>query len=214
MYECDYCGRVLKNAYETCPGCGAVKFSKTKDSGPMKITKVPEGGYKLKKKNLKKDSFVWKFLLIFGIFWILITSSSALIFLIVDSSIMNDTGESFFGIFPLLFDIPFLLVGIGIIIAAISSYRHYKEKLNKIDKLAHVGVLIKNLPYEVKPSGTVINGVPIYCLVVEYKFDNGTTIPLRSEAKYDGRLAREDGTVDLLIDPNDTSNYFIDFEIY
>lgn len=47
-----------------------------------------------------------------------------------------------------------------------------------------------------------------------YELDNGTKIPLTSEGKYDGRLSREDGTVDLLINPTDHTNYFIDFEIY
>lgn len=81
-------------------------------------------------------------------------------------------------------------------------------------KLAETGTLIKNLPYKVKPTGTVINGNSIYCIEVIYELKNGTKIPFRSEGKYDGQLSRGDGTVDLLIDPNDHSNYFIDFEIY
>ena len=42
----------------------------------------------------------------------------------------------------------------------------------------------------------------------------GKTLSLVSESKYLTTLGREDGLVDLLIDPDDYSNYFIDFEIY
>lgn len=49
---------------------------------------------------------------------------------------------------------------------------------------------------------------------VEYENASGQIIPLKSEAKYNNVLSDKDGTVDLLIDPNDYSNFFIDIEIY
>jgi hypothetical protein len=44
--------------------------------------------------------------------------------------------------------------------------------------------------------------------------EKGKTKCFESEPKYLTALGRDDGTVDLLLDPNDYNNYFIDFEIY
>ena len=70
------------------------------------------------------------------------------------------------------------------------------------------------MPYQLVSSGTVINGKPIYCMQVEYENASGEKIPLQSEAKYNNKLSDKDGTADLLIDPDDYSNYYIDVEIY
>ena len=45
MYECDYCGRKLKNHYEVCPGCGSNKFTQKAYMGEIVIKTPPEGGY-------------------------------------------------------------------------------------------------------------------------------------------------------------------------
>ena len=70
------------------------------------------------------------------------------------------------------------------------------------------------MPYELVSSGAIINGQPIYCIQVEYENASGQKIPLKSESKYDNKISNKNGTADLLIDPNDYSNYFIDIEIY
>ena len=55
--------------------------------------------------------------------------------------------------------------------------------------------------------------MPVYCIKVLYD-NNGTEVPFVSNPKYSGKLGDIDGTADLLVDPNDFSNYYIDFEIY
>ena len=94
------------------------------------------------------------------------------------------------------------------------QFKSVNNQTKKLKKLSTTGVLIKNLDYKVVSSGTVINGQDIKCIEVIYKPKEDVEIPLRSEAKFDGKLSRKDGTVDLLIDPNDHSNYYIATEIY
>lgn len=100
------------------------------------------------------------------------------------------------------------------ILFAKSSKNKVEDNIKRLQKLAIEGVLVKNMPYKLVKSGTVINGNPIYCMQVEYENASGQIIPLKSEAKYNNVLSDKDGTVDLLIDPNDYSNFFIDIEIY
>lgn len=115
---------------------------------------------------------------------------------------------------PLLFDLPFLFISILLIGIAIFTKKKHKELLNKIDYLRFHGTLIKGLEYKVKNSNVEVNGNNIPILVVTYENKAGKTMSLESEPKYNGILNNEDGTVDLLIDENDYSNYYIDFEIY
>lgn len=214
MYKCKYCGRFLKESYNNCPGCGSNKFEKIRNFGTTKITKVPEGGYKINLNNYKKDNIAGIILIVMGIIFLSASGITMFVFGFV-SSFFNNSTESFnFNFIPLLIDIPFFIVGFVILKFGLNLNKKHKEKIKKVKELSHKGILIKNLNYNVKPSGTIINGQPIYCIEVIYENDNGTKIPLTSEGKFDGRLSRNDGTVDLLIDPNDISNYFIDFEIY
>ena len=214
MYQCKYCGRYLKEAYNNCPGCGSNKFDKIRNFGTTKITKVPEGGYKINLDNYKKDNFAGILIIVVGIVFLSVSIFSLLSFGATSAIFNREIGFGFFGFFPFLINIPFVLIGFFILKAGINLNKKHKEKLKKIEQLAHNGILIKNLNYTVKPTGTILNGQPIYCIEVIYENERGSKIPLVSEGKYDGRLSRGDGTVDLLVDPNDTSNYFIDFEIY
>ena len=85
--------------------------------------------------------------------------------------------------------------------------------LERVKYLSEKGMLIKNIPYEIVPSNVYINGNPVCCLKIIYKSATGTEIPLISDQKFNGIYPDKDGTCDLLIDSNDYSNYFIDFEI-
>ena len=71
----------------------------------------------------------------------------------------------------------------------------------------------KGLPYKLEPTGTIVNGVRIMQIVVDYELSSGSHILLYGDARRDYRFSDCDGLVDVLIDPNDTSNYYIDFEI-
>lgn len=214
MYQCKYCGRYLKEAYDNCPGCGSNKFDKISNFGTTKITKVPDGGYKINLNNYKKDNLAGILLMVMGTIFLSISVVTLLTFGSASLIFSSEIGFLSFGFLPFIIDIPFIIIGFFILKLGLNLNKKHKEKLRKVKNLAHNGILIKNLNYTVKKTGTIINGQPVYCIEVIYENANGTKIPLTSEGKYDGRLSRGDGTVDLLIDPNDTSNYFIDFEIY
>ena len=49
---------------------------------------------------------------------------------------------------------------------------------------------------------------------VTYENANGVKIPLVSDIKYSSSDVPNKDTVDLLIDPNDYSKFYIDYEIY
>ena len=106
-----------------------------------------------------------------------------------------------------------LLIPIVFIAIAVFKIRKINKRVASIEKLNHNGKLIKNLPYHLENSGTVINGVPILCPVVEYTLPSGSTISLRGDPRLDKNPINREGTVDLVIDENNPNNYFIDFEI-
>ena len=61
-----------------------------------------------------------------------------------------------------------------------------KNNIARVKNLARSGVLIKNMPYELKNTGTIINGNPVFCIEVQYESKSGKMFPLRSEPKYSG----------------------------
>lgn len=104
--------------------------------------------------------------------------------------------------------IPIISVAIGL--------RHIVNTIKKIRKvkyLANNGTLISGLAYTLKDTGMAINGREIMAPVVDYTLPSGAVVPLVGDARYDYKLCDSDGKVDLLIDMNDISNYYIDFEI-
>ena len=123
------------------------------------------------------------------------------------------------------FAIPFILFGIFAVVTvfkessiffkfAKKNNNNVKNNVDRIKKLSKNGILIKNLPYQLEKNKKYNYGKPIYCIKVLYEIEPGKTLSLKSEPKYLTTLGRSNGTVDLLIDPDDYSNYFIDFEIY
>lgn len=87
------------------------------------------------------------------------------------------------------------------------------KALKKAKLLSKNGKLIKNMPYRLEGTNTYINGYNVKKLVVDYIMPNGLTKTLVGDARYDLKTKDEDGLVDLLIDPNDADNYYIDFDI-
>ena len=85
MLVCNYCGRNLKNDYNTCPGCGSTIFQRISDFGEKVIKKPPEGGYIINVDNYEKSKKIANIFMWIG--W------GSLIFIII-------------------FDLPFLLGGI------------------------------------------------------------------------------------------------------
>ncbi len=201
MYICNYCNRVLKQEYEKCPGCGGSSFKTKAFLGETIIKEPPKGGYKINVGNYKKSLRTANIFVIIGVVLI---------------------------IAPLIFLLPFLLLGfgealllapfeavIGIIMlcVALSSKRKTKKSMNRANKLAKTGMLVKGIQYKEVNTGTMVMGKYYKCIEVKFKNSAGVEIPLYSETKYDADIKNPE-TVDLLIDPNDYSNYFIDYEIY
>lgn len=104
--------------------------------------------------------------------------------------------------------IPGAFIGMGI-----SSIIKYKKKVKGYKYLEENGILIKGLSYQMVPSSMKVNRRRIMQIEIEYKKSNGDTIILHSEGRFDNKVSDEDGEVDLLIDPNNEDNYYIDFNI-
>jgi hypothetical protein len=58
-----------------------------------------------------------------------------------------------------------------------------------------------------------VNDRVIQKLMVDYKLPNGSIITLQGDPRFDNKVSDSDGLVDIVIDENNTDNYFIDFEI-
>lgn len=216
MQVCNYCGRNLKKEYATCPGCGSSTFKKVSDFGEKIIEKPPEGGYIINIDNYKKSKKIANILKWcgWGVMILMILFDLPFFF----AGILVGSEDAMFGLAfsstAIAVSLPFIIVCIVVIVIAKSMKKKAINNIERVQKLAKEGLLIKNMPYQLVSSGTVINGKPIYCMQVEYENASGEKIPLQSEAKYNNKLSDKDGTADLLIDPNDYSNYYIDVEIY
>lgn len=106
-------------------------------------------------------------------------------------------------IFIISLCIPLLIGLIGMI--------KINKKINKIKMLSKCGKLVKNLQYEVVEMKKK-NGNILYKAKTKYKVKNQVLI-LYSESIYDKKLFKEYPTIDLLINENDVSDYFLDFNI-
>ena len=217
MFICEYCGRHLKNKYERCPGCGSSSFKKVQNIGQEIIKVPPKGGYhvnlknfKLEKKNSLPGYFVALFMLVFGLMFLSV-------FIGVPFQEADESGffKYVWIIFTIIFGIALLKNIYGIYKQSKDVSKKPKENINKIKELSKHGMLIKNLKYKIIPVKNMINGhKTVYKIQIIYEIEKGKTKCFESEPKYLTALGRDDGTVDLLIDPNDYNNYFIDFEIY
>lgn len=111
------------------------------------------------------------------------------------------------------FLILFIIIPVVFIGLSVYQFRKNSQKIKAIKKLNQTGKLVKNLPYRLENTNINVNGVSIQKIVVDYTLPTGSTITLEGEPRYDHKLGDADGLVDLVIDENDPSNYFLDFEI-
>lgn len=107
----------------------------------------------------------------------------------------------------------FALIPTICIIIAVANFIKVNKRVKAILELNEKGKLIKNLPYRLEGTGTVVNGVPIQRPVVDYTLPSGTQITLYGDPRNDKQQCDADGMVDLVIDENNPNNYYIDFEI-
>ena len=162
--------------------------------------------YKIDRTNLKKER---NFKVMFGLAGIVF----ALLFIaviVLDAIGMFSKNSENNPIVALVF--VFFICGFFIFIG-IDGIKKYKEKMTKYDYLEQHGRLERGLKYTLLRTGTVVNGSPIMKIVVDYQMDSGSIIQLSGDGRYDHRIADSDGLVDLLIDPYDPSNYYLDFHI-
>ncbi len=203
MYVCNYCGRYLKNEYEVCPGCGGNSFKTKAYLGETIIEKPPEGGYKINIDNYQKEVKRPNVLIIIGTI------------LIIGSFLFN-LPALFAGIVMfLLFASPVLFVGILLLAVGLSNKKKFQKDIARINKLSKHGLLVKGMPYKVIDTGEFVLNKHYKCIEVNFKNSAGVEIPLYSETKYDiEEKMATNNTVDLLIDKDDYSNYYIDYEIF
>ena len=111
-------------------------------------------------------------------------------------------------IFIIFMLLPIIFIAVGLI-----NILKVNKRIKQIKALNNTGKLIKGLPYRMENTGAKVNDVPIQRPVVDYVLPNGTTISLQGDPRHDRKHFDGDGMVDLLVDENDPTNYFIDFEI-
>ena len=217
MYICEYCGRYLKKKYDKCPACGSTSFKKVQSIGEVVIKEPPKDGYKVNLQNFKYGrkahrpaTFVGLWVVVFGLAF---CGTFAYVGLTMTKEEPHWAGYIFIGFAIIAF--------IGILSMAFAFFGSSKEiisgsnkDINKVKYLAHHGMLIKNLKYKIKSDGIAQGDKTVYRIQVIYEIEKDKTKCFESEPKYLTALGRDDGTVDLLVDPNDYSNYFLDFEIY
>lgn len=219
MYKCNYCGRHLKKKRDNCPGCGANDFTKLQNYGEIVLKTPPKGGYIVNVENFKhkRKEHIVPFLVATYVFVGVFLLSAIFIFLPLNSTSVKVGGVDIANVIFAVIGGLFLIVGIkeGSKIMKMSKDVRNKEDNNieRVKYLSNHGILIKNLKYKLKDYSA--NGAKtIYKIQVIYEIEKGKTKCFESEPKFLSALGRDDGTVDLLVDPNDWSNYFIDFEIY
>ncbi len=104
-----------------------------------------------------------------------------------------------------------VVLGIILIIISIISLKKDNKRIRKIKTLLTKGVLIKEVPYKLKDI--IINGRNAKRIEVDYEMVNGTTMNLKGKTLFKYKTIESNPYVDLLIDPTDKKNYYIDFNI-
>lgn len=85
------------------------------------------------------------------------------------------------------------------------------HKVLKVKKLCNKGVLVKNIPYRLVPTNLEVNGKKVMAYLVTFTFPDGVSRELISNGIY--KDVDETGWCDMLFNPNDYSNYYIDKSI-
>lgn len=140
------------------------------------------------------------------------TLTSTIEYASVDPEICNVQGERSDGseiLFMLIWSImPLIFIGLSIY-----NMNKITKRVRKVKQLNEIGKLVKGVPYEMKETGMSVNEVEIYKPVAKYYTPTGVLLELNGDARFDHKSEDYDGLVDLVIDENDHTNYFIDFEI-
>ena len=107
----------------------------------------------------------------------------------------------------MILPIVFIIIGGVILIKNIKKIRVMKQ-------LATNGILVKGIPYELVYTNITVNNNRLQAISINYKFPNGEVRTLKGLPLYKGSMHNYDsGLCDLLYDPSNYDNYYIDFEI-
>ncbi len=145
---------------------------------------------------------IWKGLGFYMIFFIV-----GIAFLFPILMVPADDGEA--GLFILMF---LILPVVFILIGGINIIKVFK-RVKQVKRLNQVGVLYKNIPYTLASTGMSVNDVPILKPVVKFKLPNGEFVTLSGDARHDRKDRDSDGYIDLVLDPDNYDNYFLDYDI-
>lgn len=150
--------------------------------------------YDISSKHIKK-----------GIGFFSIFFFSGLIFAFVLAIPILEANHPFIFLFMILPVVFLLIGGIGII--------NIFKRINQVKRLNQIGKLYKNIPYTLEPTGMSVNGVEIMKPVAKFKLPSGEFLKLEGDARHDRVERDEDGYIDLVIDPDNHNNYFLDYNI-
>lgn len=101
-------------------------------------------------------------------------------------------------------------------ISIITPFWFYYAKTRKYliaKKLNQTGKLVKNVPYKLENTGKLKWGHMVLRPVVEWTLPNGEKIELHGHDRDDLKDRDKDGLIDMVIDENDPTKCFMDFEI-
>lgn len=151
--------------------------------------------YKVSYKNLISKAVVYIEMLFFGIMFFLI--------------IKNAIGlKNLFTLGILFYAVPL----IPLVIAVFSIVKIIKTII-RLKKLNKVGVLYKNVPYVLESTGTKLSGVRLRKPIVDFELPGGVITRLEGDTRRDKKRIEKRGYIDLLIDPNDPNNNYMEFNI-
>jgi hypothetical protein len=215
MLVCNYCKRNFKEEYKNCPGCGSNSFKKIDNKLEYIIDTPPKDGYKLIGyselviNNTGKNII---YIVSFIIMTVILLINILVALLLSSGNIFSIPVILFLSIIVIIYIILSILL-----LSAKKKDTNNKTKTRK-EILQTEGVLYKNLPYEIetveyKDSDDHLHRY--YKIKITYTLNDGVKREFFSKPNYDSKsFINKNGTADLLVDPNDYTNYFVDIEIY
>ena len=205
MYQCMYCGNRTDDKDKPCTSCKSTEFKKYEPEKPVVITRVPQGGYTLKinnteYNNYQRTKYKKRFQSIATFIVISLVIFSIIIYLKTPSSL-----------FPIILFIISISVIISIILLPKLSKKINERNNYKYNRLTNHGILVKKLPYKIIERDLPNHNYKMYFLEVKYEV-NGNLLTFTSHPFFDNKFSNN--KIDLLYDPDDTSIYYMDFNIY
>lgn len=202
MLKCNNCNRIYKKKYKLCPACNSTNFAELENQNNI-VLKYDEY-ISIKKKTANEIRiYIFSSVAIIGVITCIISFNPFISQMIKSYSRFGE-----YSTFIYSFGLMMLNYFNAIIYMKIK-----KKRISKLMDLAKKGVLVKNLNYEIVSYKNKTNK---YQIKISYMDELGAVKTLFSDVKKSTirGLNNLTETADILIDPNDDKNYYIDFEIY